>query len=90
MARYKMLGKSVLVKPIMEQMTDSGLLLKTDFVPKVLRGEVIALGEHPACSEINVGDVVLFHKFAGQSRLIKDGNDTLRVINMIDIEAVEE
>ena len=85
--KLKLLNKDVLVKPILEQVTDSGIVLKTDFQPKTLKGKVIALAEHPECSELKVGDTVYFHKFAGKP--LKLDNETYKIISIIDIEAVE-
>lgn len=84
----KMIDKNVLVKPILEQVTEAGIVLKTDFQPKTLKGEVIALADHPECSELKIGDTVYFHKFAG--RPIKIENETYKVISIIDIEAKDE
>ena len=55
-----MIEKNVLVKPILEQVTEAGIVLKTDFQPKTLKGEVIALADHPECSELKVGDTVYY------------------------------
>ena len=85
---YKMIDKNVLVKPILEQVTDSGIVLKIDFVPKTLKGEVIALADHPECSELSVGDIVYFHKFAGKP--VKLDNETYRIMDVINIEAKDE
>lgn len=84
---YKMIDKNVLVKPILEQVTGSGIVLKTDFVPKTLKGEVIALADHPECSELAVGDIVYFHKFAGKE--IKLDNEIYRIMDVVNIEAKE-
>lgn len=85
---YRMIEKNVLVKPILEQVTDSGIVLKTDFVPKTLKGEVIALADHPECSELSVGDIVYFHKSAGKP--VKLDNETYRIMDVINIEAKDE
>lgn len=88
----RMINKEVLVKPISvtEQKTEGGIFLRPDFEPKIMKGEVIAVAED--CQEdIKVGDIVFFHKFAGNTRTIKDDElGTLRVIRELDIEAIEE
>lgn len=85
--KLKLIDKTVLVKPILEQVTSSGIVLKTDFEPKTLTGEVIAVADHPECSEVEVGDKVYFHKFAGKK--IKLENEQYRLINIIDLVAKE-
>lgn len=89
---YKMINKEVLVKPISvsEQKTEGGIFLRPDFEPKIMKGEIVAVAED--CDEdIKVGDIAMFHKFAGQNRTIKDDElGTLRVIRELDIEAIEE
>lgn len=84
---YKMIDKNVLVRPIYETTTDSGIVIKMDILPKTLKGNVLAVSEHPDCSEVSVGDIVYFHKHAGTN--FKDGNEILRIIPIVDIEAVE-
>lgn len=84
----KLIDKTVLVKPILEQVTEAGIVLKTDFEPKTLRGKVVAVSDHPECSEVQIGDTVYFHKFAG--RRIKLENEQHILINIIDIQAKDE
>ena len=41
----------------------------------------------PECSELSVGDVVYFHKFAGKE--IKLDNEIYRIMDVVNIEAKE-
>ena len=84
---YRMIDTNVLVRPIFETKTDSGLIVKQDVVPKTLWGEVLAVADHPDCKDIKVGDRVLFHKFAGKPFI--DNREMLKIIPMIDLVAKE-
>lgn len=84
---FKMIDKNILVRPIYESVSDSGIVVKQDVLPKTLWGEVLSVSSHYDCADIKVGSKVLFHKHAGTN--IKVDKEILRVIPLVDIEAVE-
>lgn len=86
--KFRMTNKNVLVEPITENISEGGIVLRTDFEPKTMKGKILAFDSHPECSEeLSEGDIVFYHKFAGKP--LKLENKTYRVINIIDILAKE-
>lgn len=83
----RMTDKNILVRPIFEAVSDSGIVVKQNVLPKTLWGEVLAVANHCDCADIFVGSKVLFHKHAGTN--VKVDSEILRIIPIVDIEAVE-
>lgn len=84
---YRMIDSNLMVRPIFETVSEGGIVVKQQVLPKALWGEVLAVADHPDCKDIKVGSKVLFHKHAGKN--FKMNNEILRIIPVIDIEAVE-
>ena len=83
----KMTDKNILVRPIFESVSEGGIVVKQDVLPKTLWGEVLAVANHYDCADIKIGSKVLFHKHAGTN--VKLNKEILRVIPLVDIEAIE-
>lgn len=60
------IGSRLLVKRVKEEATAGGIILPDDQQDHGLIGEVIEIGDSVA-RQIEVGDVVLFGRYAGQS-----------------------
>ncbi len=90
MAEFKIkpLGSRVIVKPIEEpEKTSAGLYLPDTAKEKSMEGEVMAVGKLDEEYKVNVGDRVIYQKYAGtkvvlddQEYLILDQNDVLAVL----------
>lgn len=83
----RMIRNDVLVEPILDFVSDGGIVLKFDFEPKVIKGKVVSIADKPECKDINIGDTVLFHKFAGKKHI--ENNKEYRIIPMVDILGIE-
>lgn len=83
----KPLGERVLVKPLEEeQKTIAGIILPEKSKEKSTKGEVLAVGKLQEV-ELNVGDKILYSKYAGteieienEKYLILEKNDILAII----------
>ncbi len=90
MAEFKIkpLGARLVVKPIDEpEQTSAGLYLPETAKEKSMEGEVVAVGKLDEEFKVNVGDRVIYQKFAGnkiilddEEYLILDQNDVLAVL----------
>jgi chaperonin GroES len=94
--KLKPLGDRVVVKPLgREEMTKSGIVLPDTAKEKPQRGTIIAAGEGRRDDDgdripldVEVGDQVLFAKYAGTEFKLED--DDLLIISEKDILAVLE
>ncbi|MFP4460987.1 MAG: co-chaperone GroES [Thermotogota bacterium] len=76
--RIKPLGDRVLIKPISEEKrTEGGLVLPDTSKEKPQKAEVIAIGKLEDV-DLNVGDRVIFSKYAGTEIKI-DGEDYILI-----------
>ncbi len=76
--RIKPLGDRVLIKPITEEKrTEGGLVLPDTSKEKPQKAEVIAVGKLEDV-DLNVGDRVIFSKYAGTEIKI-DGEDYILI-----------
>jgi len=76
--RIKPLGDRVLIKPITEEKrTEGGLVLPDTSKEKPQKAEVIAIGKLEDV-DLNVGDRVIFSKYAGTEIKI-DGEDYILI-----------
>lgn len=84
----KPLGKRVLIKEVIqEEVTKSGIVLPgTVEKEKQITGEVLAISSE--ITEINVGDTVIYEKYAGTE--VKDGDVSLLIVDIESILAVVE
>ncbi len=90
MAEFKIkpLGARVIVKPIEEpEQTSAGLYLPDTAKEKSMEGEIVAVGKLDDDFKVNVGDRVIYQKYAGtkvvfddQEYLILDQNEVLAVL----------
>ncbi|MEA1883858.1 MAG: co-chaperone GroES [Thermotogota bacterium] len=81
--RIKPLGDRVLIKPITEEKrTEGGLVLPDTSKEKPQKAEVIAIGKLEDV-DLNVGDRVIFSKYAGTE--IKIDSDDYILIDSGDI-----
>ncbi|MDN5360200.1 MAG: chaperonin GroES [Thermotogaceae bacterium] len=81
--RIKPLGDRVLIKPIKEEKrTEGGLVLPDTSKEKPQKAEVIAIGKLEDV-DLNVGDRVIFSKYAGTE--IKIDSDDYILIDSGDI-----
>ncbi len=90
MAEFKIkpLGARVIVKPVEEpEQTSAGLYLPDTAKEKSMEGEVIAVGKLDDEFKLNVGDRIIYQKYAGtkivmndEEYLILDQNDVLAVL----------
>lgn len=84
----KMVGKNILVRDIKDQQkTENGIIVQTDFEPKTIKGEVLAVSSNPECQIVSVGDTVYYHKFAGMK--IKEDGNLYRIMPIADAIAKE-
>jgi len=84
----KPLSDRVLVKPAAaEQKTASGIIIPDSAKEKPLKGEVIAVGPgtKDEVMQVNVGDVVLYGKYAGTE--IEVDGEKLLIMRQSDILA---
>lgn len=88
--KIRPIGERVLVKLVkMEEKTASGIILPgAGDKDKPNYGEVVALGKGDKIEGINVGDKIVYAKFAGTE--IKDGDEKYLVLNIEDVLAVVE
>jgi chaperonin GroES len=94
--KLKPLGDRVVVKPLgREEMTKSGIVLPDTAKEKPQRGTIVAAGEGRRDDDgdripldVEVGDQVLFAKYAGTEFKLED--DDLLIISEKDILAVLE
>ena len=94
--KLKPLGDRVVVKPLgREEMTKSGIVLPDTAKEKPQRGTIIAAGEGRRDDDgdripldVEVGDQVLFAKYAGTEFKLED--DDLLILSEKDILAVVE
>ena len=88
--KIRPIGERVLIKLVkMEEKTASGIILPgAGDKDKPNYGEVIALGKGEKLEGINVGDKIVYAKFAGTE--IKDGEEKYLVLNIEDVLAVVE
>jgi chaperonin GroES len=94
--KLKPLGDRVVVKPLgREEMTKSGIVLPDTAKEKPQRGTIIAAGEGRRDDDgdripldVEVGDQVLFAKYAGTEFKLED--DDLLILSEKDILAVIE
>ncbi len=90
MAEFKIkpLGARLIVKPIEEpEKTSAGLYLPDTAKEKSMEGEVVAVGKLDDDYKVNVGDRIIYQKFAGnkivlddEEYLILEQNDVLAVL----------
>ncbi len=92
MAKLRPLGENVIVKPLeAETLTKSGIVLPdTVSKEKPMRGKIIAIGmgSEDKSLEAQVGDTVVFTKYA-PTEIKVDGED-LYILGFDSILAVEE
>ena len=88
--KIRPIGERVLIKLVkMEEKTASGIILPgAGDKDKPNYGEVIALGKGEKLDGINVGDKIVYTKFAGTE--IKDEEEKYLVLNIEDVLAVVE
>lgn len=88
--KIRPIGERVLIKLVkMEEKTASGIILPgAGDKDKPNYGEVIALGKGEKLEGINVGDKIVYAKFAGTE--IKDGEEKYLVLNIDDVLAIVE
>ena len=88
--KIRPIGERVLIKLVkMEEKTASGIILpEAEDKDKPNYGEVIALGKGEKLDGINVGDKIVYTKFAGTE--IKDEEEKYLVLNIEDVLAVVE
>ena len=86
----KPIGERVLTKLVkMEEKTASGIILPgAGDKEKPNFGEIIALGKGEKLEGLNIGDKVVYAKFAGTE--IKDGDEKYLILNIDDVLAVVE
>lgn len=88
--KIKPIGERVLLKPIkLEEKTASGIILSNNSgkdAPNL--AEVIAVGKGEKLDGINVGDKVVYSKFAGTD--FKDKDERLIIISAEDVLAIVE
>jgi len=90
MAEFKIkpLGARLIVKPLEEEeKTSAGLYLPDTAKEKSMEGEVIAVGKLDDDFKVNIGDRVIYQKFAGNKVILNDveylileQNDVLAVL----------
>lgn len=90
MAEFKIkpLGARLIVKPIEEpEKTSAGLYLPDTAKEKSMEGEVVAVGKLDDDYKVNVGDRIIYQKYAGnkivlddEEYLILEQNDVLAVL----------
>ncbi len=93
MSNFAPLGERIIIKPIeQEQTTRGGIFLPDTAKEKPQEGEVIAVGPGRATDdgnripmELNVGDRVIYSKFAGTE--YKDGDDEYLIMRESDVLA---
>jgi len=92
--KVKPLGENVLVKPIEEKATASGIVLPESAKEKPQEGEVVAVGSgklvdgKKVALEVKVGDKVYFEKYGPKE--IKIDNKEYYLISESDILAILE
>ena len=90
----KPLGKNVLIKPLTEKGTKSGILLPASAKEKPQEGKVIAVGEGKWENDkrvplsVKAGDKVLFKQYGGEE--IKVDGEELKILEEEDILAIIE
>ena len=79
-----------------EQKTAGGILLPGSAQEKPNRGEVVAVGSGRVLDngvvravDVNVGDVVVFGQYAGNDKIVVDGEELI-ILSESDIKAVVE
>ena len=93
MVNFAPLGERIVIKPIeQEQTTRGGIFLPDTAKEKPQEGEVIAVGPGRTADdgnripmELNVGDRVIYSKFAGTE--YKDGDDEYLIMRESDVLA---
>lgn len=82
--------KVVLKQKSAEVTTKSGLVLTSKSQEKPQEAEIIAVGPGTPDEEmqVKVGEVVIYHKFAGVE--VEDGDDTYIIVRQQDILAIVE
>ena len=93
MVNFAPLGERIVIKPIeQEQTTRGGIFLPDTAKEKPQEGEVIAVGPGRTADdgnripmELNVGDRVIYSKFAGTE--YKDGEDEYLIMRESDVLA---
>lgn len=87
--KMKVLGRNVLVEPILDdEVTENGIIVKRDVRPVLQKGRVLSKGDDIRCSSIEVGDTIYYHKMSG--RPVDFNNKRLIVMDIIEVQAVEE
>lgn len=94
--KVKPLGDRILIKPLAaEEKTASGIVLPDTAKEKPQQGEVLAVGSgkllengEKVALEVNVGDKVIYSKYAGNEIKI-DGQECM-ILNERDILAIME
>lgn len=86
--KVRVLGRNVLVEPILDEVTDSGIIVKRDFQPIMVRGKVLAKGDDIRCRDVQVDDIVYYHKLSGKP--VPINNKKLIIMDIIEVQAVEE
>lgn len=76
------IGDRVVVDPIEEKnQTESGIYIPDTARDRPLKGRVVAAGEVP--DDINVGDVILYGKYAGTEIIVDDKSYLIMRVNDI-------
>ena len=88
--KLKPLFDRVIVKPILEKKTESGIIMPESSKERPCIGEVIAVGQGDDKNKIiiSVGDKVLYSKYAGVD--FKFDGENLVVLKQVDILLVFE
>ena len=82
------LGDNIIVRPIQqEQVRSSGIVIPDTAQEQAWRGEVLAIGPIDNIN-LDVGDVVLYRKYAGQETKVDD--ETLVVLELRNLIAKEK
>ena len=92
----KPLGERIVIKVIEEtEQTSGGIFIPDSAKEKPQKGEVVAVGQGKMLEngerepmEINVGDIVLFAKYAGTD--VKINDETLKIVSIKDTLAIIE
>ena len=80
----KPLGERLLIKPIKEEKkTEGGIVLPDTAKEKPQKAEVIAIGDKVEDLDIQVGDKVIFAKYAGTEIKIDDEDYIIIEVNDI-------
>ncbi|HEW91356.1 MAG TPA: co-chaperone GroES [Thermotogaceae bacterium] len=86
----KPLGERLLIKPIKEEKkTEGGIVLPDTAKEKPQKAEVIAIGDKVEDLDIQVGDKVIFAKYAGTEIKIDDEDYIIIEVNDILAKVTE-